>query len=128
MNDYYKKNVDYSTNKINLTYIDFPIEIKFKTRAERNKRFKASIGFKIGYKISNHSKYRGEDVIENTNDVITLKKSDIKYINMWNYGITARLGYGRYNIMVYYYLAKMFEKDKGPQIYPISVGISITPF
>ncbi|MEI6696124.1 MAG: porin family protein [Bacteroidota bacterium] len=128
LNDYYKKNVDYSTNKINLTYIDFPIEIKFKTRAERNKRFKASIGFKIGYNISNHSKYRGEDVIENTNDVITLKKSDIKYINMWNYGITTRLGYGRYNIMVYYSLAKMFEKDKGPQIYPISVGISITPF
>ncbi len=128
LNDFYKKNVDFSINKINATYIDIPIEIKFKTRAERNKRFKASVGFKIGYNISNHSKYRGEDVIENTSDVITLKKSDIKYFNNWNYGITARMGYGRYNLMAYYSLAKLFEKDKGPQIYPISVGISITPF
>ncbi len=128
LNDVYKKNIDYSINKINVTYIDIPIELKFKTRAERNKRFKASIGFKIGYNISNHSKYRGEDVIENTSDYITIKKSNIKYINNWNYGLTARIGYGMYNLMAYYSMSKLFEKSRGPQIFPISIGVSITPF
>ena len=128
LDEKHQKKVDYSINKINVTYIDIPIEIKFKTRAERSKRFKASIGCKIGYNISNHTKYRGEDVIENTSDYITLKKSNIKNINDWNYGITARIGYGRYNLMAYYSLSKLFEKNKGPQIYPISIGISITPF
>jgi hypothetical protein len=128
LNDYYKKNIDYSVNKIAVTYLDIPIEIKFKTRAERNKRFKASVGFKIGYNISNHTKYRGEDVIEQTDDYVELKKSNIKYINNWNYGIIARVGYGRYNLMTYYSLSKIFEEGKGAQMYPISVGISIIPF
>ncbi len=128
LNDYYKKNVDYSTNKMTVTYLDIPIEIRFKTRAKRNKRFKASVGFKIGYNISNHTKYKGEDVIEKTDDVVELKKSNIKYINNWNYGVIARIGYGRYNLMAYYSLSKIFKKNKGPQMYPISVGISIIPF
>lgn len=126
--DFYQKKVNYSINKINITYIDIPVEIKFKTRAERSKRFKASIGCKIGYIISNHTKYRGEDVIEKTTDIITLKKSNIKNINNWNYGVTARIGYGMYNLMAYYSMSKLFEKSRGPQIYPISIGISITPF
>jgi hypothetical protein len=128
LGDYYGRKIDYSINKLNITYLDIPLEIKFKTRAERNKRIKASVGFKIGCNFSNHTKYRGEDVIENTSDVITFKKSNIKYVNKWNYGITGRIGYGRYNIMVYYSFSKIFEKDKGPQIYPVSIGISITPF
>ncbi|MCX6231410.1 MAG: porin family protein [Bacteroidetes bacterium] len=128
LNDYYKKPVDYSINKTAVSYLEIPVELKFKTRAERNKRFKASLGFKFGYNISNHTKYSGEDVIENTKDEITLKKSNIKYINNWTYGIIARLGYGKFNIMAYYSLSKLYEKNLGPQIYPISVGISITPF
>ena len=128
LGDFYQKKVDYSINKINITYIDIPVEIKFKTRAERSKRFKASIGCKIGYNISNHTKYRGEDVIENTSDYITLKKSNIKNLSDWNYGVTARIGYGMYNLMAYYSISKLFENNKGPQIYPISIGISITPF
>ncbi len=124
----YKEDIDYNVNKINITSIDIPFEIKFKTRADRNKRFKASIGCKLGYNFSNHTKYRGEDVIEGTKDVITLKKSNIKYLNTLNYGITARIGYGMYNLMAYYSFSKLFEKDKEPQMYPISIGISITPF
>jgi len=128
LGDFYGTKVDYSVNKINFTYIEIPLEIRFKNRAERNKRVKFSAGFKLGYNISNHSKYRGDDVLEMTTDVITLKKSNIKYINNWNYGITARIGYGMYNIMASYSLSKIFEKGKGPQMYPISLGISITPF
>ncbi|MFZ4402195.1 MAG: porin family protein [Bacteroidales bacterium] len=128
LGDYYGRQINYSINKINTTSIEIPFELKYKTRADRNKRFKASIGWKIGYNISNHSKYRGEDVLENTSDIITIKKTNIKYLNNWNYGITARIGFGMYNLMLYYSLSKMFEKDKGPQYYPISLGISITPF
>lgn len=128
LTDYYKKTIDYNINKMTTTYLDIPIEIKFKTRADRKKRFKASVGFKIGYNISNYTKYKGEDVVEKTDDKIELKKSNIKYINNWNYGLIARIGYGRYNIMAYYSLSKIFEEGKGPQIYPISVGLSIIPF
>ena len=128
LGNYYNKPVAYSINKMNLTYIEIPIEIKYKTIAERNKRFRISVGFKIGYNISNHTKYRGEDVIENTSEQVVIKKSNIRNINDWNYGIIGRLGYGRFNLITYYSLSKIFEKDKGPQMYPISIGLTITPF
>lgn len=128
LGNYYQKSVAYSINKINLTYIDIPIELRFKTRAERNKRFRASLGFKIGYNISNHTKYKGEDIIENTSEQVVIKKSNIRNVSDWNYGVIGRIGYGRFNLMTYYSLSKIFEKDKGPQIFPISVGLSIIPF
>lgn len=134
LGNYAGKTVEYSINKINITYIDLPIELKFKTRAEKKKTFKSSIGFKFGYNISNHTKYRGEDYIEENDDYVTIKKSNIKYINNLHYGIIARIGYGRYNLMAYYSLSKLFEdgklkyNDKEYQIYPISIGISIIPF
>ncbi len=128
LGNYYNKPVAYSINKLNLTYIEIPVELKYKTIAERNKRFRISVGFKIGYNISNHTKYRGEDVIEMTSEQVVIKKSNIRNINDWNYGIIGRIGYGRFNIMTYYSLAKIFDKDKGPQIFPISIGLTITPF
>ncbi len=128
LGNYYAKKVEYSINKINLTYIDIPIELKFKTKKERNKRFRASVGFKIAYNISNHTKYRGDDVMENTGDQVVIKKSNIKNINDWNYGLIGRIGYGKFNLMTYYSLSKIFDKDKGPQIYPVSIGLSIIPF
>ena len=128
LGDYFLKPVSYKINKINLTYIDIPIEIKYKTRAERKKRFNCSIGFKIGYNVSNHTKFKGEDIVEDTDDIVVIKKSNIRNISDWNYGIIARIGYGRFKINSYYSLAKIFDKGKGPQIYPISVGLSFSPF
>ncbi len=134
LGNYAGKTVEYSINKLNITYLDLPIELKFKTKAEKKKIFRSSIGFKFGYNISNHTKYRGEDYVEESDDYVTIKKSNIKYINNWHYGIIARVGYGRFNLMAYYSLSKLFENDKLKynnkeyQIYPISIGISIIPF
>lgn len=124
---YNSNSVNYKTNKLNLTYLDLPIELKFKTRDAHNRQFKFSVGFKIGYELSDHTKYVGDDVLEGTTDEVTIKKGNIKNINNWNYGVTARIGKGVLNIFGYYSLSKIFN-DNGPQIYPISVGISITPY
>ena len=125
---YYQKQVNYSTNKLTITYLDLPLEIKFKTRDGHNRQFKFSFGFKIGYNISNHTKYKGDDVMEGTDDKVVITKSNIKNLSDWNYGVTARIGKGMFSLMGYYSLSKTFDKDKGPQMYPISVGISISPF
>jgi hypothetical protein len=127
LGNYYTKAVNYSINKVNVTYIDIPLELRFKTREDRKKRINISAGFKIGYNISNHSKYKGDDVIEETDDQVIIKKSNIKNISDWNYGIVGRLGYGNLRFMVYYSLSKLFDENKGPQMYPISIGITFSP-
>ncbi|MEI6820658.1 MAG: porin family protein [Bacteroidota bacterium] len=127
LGSHYQTTVNYKTNKLNLTYLDLPIELKFKTRDAHNRQLKFSLGFKIGYELSNHTKFVGDDVLEGTTDEVTIKKGNIKNINNWNYGVTARIGKGMFNLMCYYSLSKIFNTD-GPQMYPISVGISITPY
>jgi hypothetical protein len=46
--------------------------------------------------------------------------SDIKYSS------TVRVGYGDYfTVFANYGLSQLFEKDKGPQVYPLTAGVSI---
>ena len=46
-------------------------------------------------------------------------------INPFRYSYTVRVGYGDFGIYGIYSPVTFFEKDKGPELYPISVGISV---
>lgn len=125
-------NISYRRSKICLAYIDVPLEFRIKT----DKQFRIAFGFKFGFKINAHTKYVGNrfSIDENGDaqpldavDVIE-KQKDIKQIETWRYGPTFRIGYKWFNVTVYYQLSKVFKVDKGPELYPVSVGIAIIPF
>ena len=82
--------------------------------------FRFSIGGKIGYMVNNHIKFVSEG--------LKIKSYNIKDVNPLRYGVTARVGYKMYNLFVYYSLSTLFEKDKGTEMAPLSIGISIIPF
>jgi hypothetical protein len=113
--------VSYDKSKINLTYLDFPLELRYKNKSQ----FRASIGFKLGLLISDHSKYKGNNVAGKS-----VKEKGIGVDNLENlrYGLTALAGYKWINITFFYSLTKAFVKDKGPQVYPISIGVALRPF
>ena len=114
----------YKRNKVSYTYFDVPLEFRLRT----TKGFRAAVGFKVGFLIDNHSKYRGDDYAFGTNDKIHMKLKDVPNIEKLRYGITARVGWKYVNLMGFYSLTDLFTKDKGPETYPISVGISLMPF
>lgn len=126
----------YKNNKLTAIYIDVPLEFRFRTKNEGQK-FKASIGFKVGYLLSSHMKYRGDDIswnyspgqswTLNSDETIKLKTYKVPNIEMYRMGPTVRIGWGWINATAYYSLTNLFKKNKGPEMYPISVGISITP-
>jgi hypothetical protein len=129
--------VTYKNNKMTNIYLDLPIEFRFRTRNEGQK-FKFAIGFKIGYLLSSHSKYSGNDIKWNytTNswdlnsaDNIKTKTYRVPNLQTYRMGPTLRIGWGWVNISAYYSLTKLFKKNKfdGPEMYPISVGLVITP-
>ena len=64
LNQYYGKEIDYDCNKISLTYLEIPLEFRFKTNPANDRPFRISLGAKVGYNINNHTKYKGEDVVE----------------------------------------------------------------
>ena len=112
--------ISYKKSKIAISYIDLPIEFRFKSKS----KFRIAIGFKGGYLLNVHSKYKGDE----NGDKVTIKSTNVKYLELFRYGPTFKIGYKWFNITGYYSLSKLFKKGRGPDMYPISVGISLMPF
>lgn len=121
----------YKKSKLALAYVDVPIEFRIKTE----KGFRIAIGFKFGYLMSAHTKYKGhrytvdsEGNFTTDNVDVKEKEMDVQQIEAWRYGPTFRIGYKWFNLTAYYQISKVFQADQGPAIYPISVGIAVIPF
>jgi hypothetical protein len=124
--------INYKRTKLSLAYIDVPLEFRIKTKSQ----FRMAFGFKFGFIINSHTKYVGNrfDIDEN-GDAVALdgvnvkeKQKEVKQLETWRYGPTFRIGYKWFNATVYYQISKVFKVDKGPQLYPISVGIAVIPY
>ncbi|MCD4695204.1 MAG: PorT family protein [Bacteroidales bacterium] len=116
--------VGFKRSKFVATYLDIPFELRYKSKGE----FRLAVGFKFGFLLQSHTKIKGDDIIDNmANEVIT-KKAKIKFVEKNRYGFTGRIGYKWLNLWGYYQLSSLFVKGSGPEMYPISVGITIIPF
>jgi hypothetical protein len=96
--------ISYKKSKLVITYLDIPIEFRLKTK----------------------SKFRA--ALSGNNDKVKQKSTNVKYLELFRYGPTVRIGYRWFNITAYYSLSYLFKAGKGPDMYPISVGISLMPF
>lgn len=113
----------YQRSKINLTYISIPMELKFKFKND----MKFGAGFKLQYLASSKDKYIGDVPNEEVGRQM-VKRKKINSLETYAYGFTLRVGYKAVNLFGYYQISDIFEKGKGPELYPISVGITLTPF
>jgi hypothetical protein len=122
---YNGKTVDYKKNSISMTYLDIPIDLRFK--AENDIFF--SLGFKGGLLIGSSSYYKGDNYMHGREDEeIRYTLFNVHNIMSYRYGVTGRIGYKFAHLYVYYSLSNLFEEDKGPvDLYPISFGISLSP-
>ncbi len=112
----------YKRSKINLTYASIPFEFKYKFK----NGFKISAGFKISYLLSSKDKYVGHSPDEGGK--VNIKRKTIAAVETYAYGFTFRVGYKSFNLFSYYQISNIFKAGNGPELYPISVGLTITPF
>jgi len=118
---------EYEKNKITTSYIDIPLEIRFRTHPNIKKRnFKVALGGKFGYLISNYIKYSGEDFRILSNKHVKFKEYNINNVIPYRYGVFLRVGYGKINLIVNYTLSQLFTNGKGPDVIPVSFGFSFT--
>ncbi|MEZ5010056.1 MAG: porin family protein [Chitinophagales bacterium] len=123
----------YKKSKLGLTYIDVPIELRFrgKPNSKNNWQWKLAAGFKIGFLIHSKWKYKGEDFRVNPQAAqpqdgqVKLKEFGVPNLEKLRYGVTARGGYGPFNLHMYYSLSSLFQDGKGIELQPITFGISI---
>jgi hypothetical protein len=114
--------VDYRKSKINLVYIDLPVE--FKIRSEGG--FKLGVGFKVGYMIDSKQKYKGNRPEDRKN--VLVKTKQINQLEKWSFGPTLRIGFKWVSVFGYYQINNIFTTGKGPEINMVSVGLTVTPF
>lgn len=114
----YPDSYDYDKNKFVTTYLELPLELRVITRGRSP--FKMAVGFRLGYLLGDHQKIIDGDGKR--------KYYDFAHITEWRYGVSARIGVGKFAFTGFYSLTPLIEEGKGTQAIPISVGISFVPF
>ncbi len=124
------ENVDYDKSKVVITYLDFMAEIRYKSPSN----FRFALGAKIGFRLGSQTHYKGEHPVIVNGRVTTnginenVRHKDVELLEKMRFGPTLKIGYGFLNLNVYYSLSKIFSEANGPELYPISVGLTFNPF
>lgn len=113
--------IDYKKYKLGLSYFDIPLEFRLKT--ENKLRF--AIGFKVGFLMDGKTKYKGD---RDDGELVTIKERQVNNLFNYRFGPTIRIGYDWFNVYAFYQVTKVFEPGRGPESYPLSIGITLLPF
>ncbi len=120
---YKSTTVEYEKSKLVASYLTLPLMLEFQTKKNNKHAFHVAAGVLVGIKYRTHSK---RVYIE---DGKKKKPKDFDDFNMnpFKYDVIARIGWGPINLFANYSLATMFQDEKGPEVYPFFVGITLIP-
>ncbi len=124
--DFYEDTINnIRKNKLTLTYLNIPLMLEFQTGGSRDiEKFHIAGGMIMGTRLRTHAKYVYDD------DGEKRKEKDFKDFNVqpFRFDATARIGWGKINLFATYALNTLFKEDKGPELYPFTVGIRLVDF
>lgn len=107
-------------SKLHVLYVTAPILFEMQFPTQSNNRFHVSAGLEGGFRLSSHTKIK-------YNDGDGWKKSKNRNsfnLNDFKLDAQLRIGYQRTHIFFSYALIDLFEKNKGPKLTPITIGIN----
>jgi hypothetical protein len=82
-----------------------------------DKRLYFSGGVIGGLKLGSHTKVKRDNSKSKSHDDFN--------INPFRYGTTARIGYRGINLFGTYYFTSFFKNDRGPEMFPFTIGIGL---
>jgi hypothetical protein len=114
---------DIQKTRLQTTYLRAPLLLEFQIPAGK-KRIYFSAGPVAGVKLFSNTKV----VYKENGDKQRDKRKDDFNISSLRYGFTARAGYRGLKLFANYYMTPLFEVNKGPELYPFSVGLTLADF
>jgi hypothetical protein len=120
--------ITHKVSKLAITYFEVP----FGFRYNFPNKMHATLGFKVGWRINDHWKYKGDNFNASNSQFITGQQIQQKYANLLNmagmhYGPYATIGYKWFGATLTYQVSSIYNPDRGPKLAPISVGLTFRP-
>ncbi len=113
---------EYKTNKLGIGYFRIPLLLQFDSKKDKHgSTFHFSMGAIGAVKMCSRTKQLWE--IDNTK--YRMVTHDDFNLSPFKADATVRIGYGYLNLFVNYSLNSMFQKGHGPQVFPVSAGITL---
>jgi hypothetical protein len=105
-------------SKLTLDYLTAPLLLEFQIPVNyKADRIYISTGVIGGIRIGSHTKIKHGDIKEKDH-------SDF-YVNLFKYSATARVGFNNISLFANYGLNNVFEKGRGPELTPFTIGFAI---
>ncbi|NBC82564.1 MAG: outer membrane beta-barrel protein [Bacteroidetes bacterium] len=116
-------NIEIKKNRFATTYITVPLLFETQlTGGDPDDRLYVSFGVIGGIRIGNNIKVK---YFEDGRKKKYKERGDDFNINTFRYGVTAKAGYKSFSVFSRYYLTPLFEKNNGPELYPLSAGLTL---
>ncbi len=113
-------NRGYTKSKLGMFWLRVPVLFEWQSDHHRWSNFYASVGVVGSVKLSSNTKQK-----YNENGKQTVKDFDDFYLNPFKAEVEARVGVGCFGVVASYGFTEMFRNNKGPKLYPFSIGLSL---
>lgn len=142
---YYMNGVSVRKTKLTAMYITVPLIFEIQTKQDRKiNRFHFAVGGQVSARVSTHTKVYfnesnknydlidpvsgnivGTGVTPTSNSRNIVKNFNSFHLAPFKFDAMVRFGYGIINIYATYSLNTMFVKNRGPELYPFTAGITL---
>ena len=111
----------FNKSKLTVSYLTVPLLFEYQIPVNgRSNQLFVSGGIIGGINLGSHTKVK--------NDHSKNKDHGSFNINPFKYALTARVGLKDINLYANYSLSPLFKDDKGPELFPFTIGISLINF
>ncbi len=114
----------FDKNKLRTTYVKVPLMLEFNTSSEPNRSFHLAAGVIGGVRIGSITKQEYKIDDSKHKDRV---KDDFNFSPI-TLDAAVRIGYGNLTLFANYGLTPLFEDNKGPEVYPFTVGLALVPW
>lgn len=114
----------YNKSLFKTSWINAPLLIAFNSNKKEEKSFHIAAGVVFGYNYTQKTKTR----YTLTGNEFKNKTRGDYALDPFKYAAMVRLGYGKFNVFASYQLNQMFKKGAGPELFPVTAGITLVGF
>lgn len=139
---YFYKGVTLEKSKLTVSYLTLPVLFEYQNQADRKlSQFHVSAGVLLGVRIGSHSKliYNQTDtpyelIDPETGNTVVVNRSPLEetykqyesfHLNPFKADAMVRIGWGYINLFGTYGITTLFRSERGPELYPFSVGVKL---